>query len=59
MVRAFFVVFVLFSNLIFSQKKLNLIPYPQKVNINEGFFTIPEIIMLNDNLPKSETEYLK
>ncbi|MFP3836105.1 beta-N-acetylhexosaminidase, partial [Chryseobacterium sp. SIMBA_028] len=47
------------STTIFSQKKLNLIPYPQKVQINEGNFTIPDIIMLNSDLPKEETEYFK
>ncbi|WP_449398809.1 family 20 glycosylhydrolase [Chryseobacterium wanjuense] len=57
--RAFLVVFVLLSNIYFSQNKLNLIPYPQKVNINNGFFTIPDVIILNSNLPKSETEYFK
>ncbi|SIQ97399.1 hexosaminidase [Chryseobacterium sp. RU37D] len=59
MVRAFSIIFLIVSNVFFSQKKLNLIPYPQKVNVNEGFFTIPAVIMLNNNLPKGETEYLK
>jgi len=59
MIRAFFIVFVLLSNAIFSQNKLNLIPYPQKVNINNGNFTLPDIFMLSDELPKKETEYFK
>ena len=59
MIRAFLVFFILVSSIIFSQKKLNLIPYPQKVQINEGNFTIPDIIMLNSDLPKEETEYFK
>lgn len=59
MIRAILIFFVLLSNTIFSQNKLNLIPYPQNVNINEGNFTLPETFILNSELPKNETQYFK
>ena len=49
----------LFSSLIFSQNKLNLIPYPQKVEFQNGEFVIPASFNLSNNLPVKETEYLK
>ncbi|KMQ69479.1 beta-N-acetylhexosaminidase [Chryseobacterium sp. FH2] len=51
--------FVLFSIISFSQNRLNIIPYPQKVNVIKGDFPIPEVFRLDDNLPKEETEYFK
>lgn len=54
---------LIFSALFFSvfqaQKKPDLIPYPQSVIMQEGKFIIPETLILNDKLPKEETEYLK
>ena len=56
----FLLVFSLFiSTLFFSQKRLNLIPYPQKVEFLEGEFIIPETFILDESLPKEETEYFK
>jgi len=49
----------LFSTVFYAQKKPNLIPYPQTVNITEGEFIIPETLVLNDKLPKEETDYFK
>ena len=59
MIRTFLLFFVMLSGVIFSQNKLNIIPYPQKVNVNEGSFTIPNVFLLDKSLPKDETEYLK
>jgi len=59
MIRTFLVFFVLISNVIFAQNKLNLIPYPQKVEFSQGEFLIPETLSLAGNLPKEETEYFK
>ncbi|RNA62771.1 beta-N-acetylhexosaminidase [Chryseobacterium nematophagum] len=50
---------LLFSNIVFSQTKLNLIPYPQNIKINKGEFIIPDVLVLSNHLPKEETEYLK
>ncbi|MCE3075970.1 glycoside hydrolase family 20 protein [Chryseobacterium gwangjuense] len=59
MLRFLLVFTVFISNLIFSQTKLNLIPYPQKVEFSEGDFVIPETFILDGYLPKKETEYFK
>ena len=59
MLRILLVFSLLISTCFFSQTKLNLIPYPQKVEFQKGEFLIPEIFNLNDNLPIKETEYLK
>lgn len=59
MIRTFLVFFVLISNVIFAQNKLNLIPYPQKVQLSQGEFVIPRAFVLNGNLPKEETDYFK
>ncbi len=50
---------ILLSGIFFSQTKLNLIPYPQKIEFQEGEFTIPKNFILDKNLPKQETEYFK
>lgn len=57
--RFLFVFSVLFFSVFSAQTKPNLIPYPQSVTIQEGKFVIPETLILNDKLPKEETEYLK
>ena len=59
MIRTFLVFFVLISNVIFGQNKLNLIPYPQEVQFLKGEFTIPKTFVLSGDLPKKETEYFK
>ena len=59
MLRIFSVFFLLISTCFFSQAKLNLIPYPQKLDFLKGEFIIPETLNLSDNLPQKETEYLK
>lgn len=59
MVRTVLTLFILLSNVAFSQNKQNLIPYPHNIQINEGKFTIPEVLKLNKDLPKNETEYFK
>ncbi|WP_276963949.1 glycoside hydrolase family 20 zincin-like fold domain-containing protein, partial [Chryseobacterium sp.] len=59
MIRTFLVFFVLISNVIFAQNKLNVIPYPQKVQLLQGEFLIPKSFVLNGNLPKEETDYFK
>ncbi|ROH95134.1 beta-N-acetylhexosaminidase [Chryseobacterium cucumeris] len=59
MIRTFLVLFVLISNMIFAQNKLNLIPYPQKVQLLQGEFAIPKAFVLSGDLPKEETEYFK
>lgn len=38
----------------FAQEKLPLIPYPQKVEFNEGFFKIPKDFKVNVDLPLRE-----
>jgi hexosaminidase len=50
---------LLISMCFFSQTKLNLIPYPQKVEFQNGEFVIPASFNLSNNLPVKETEYLK
>ncbi|MBU3049816.1 family 20 glycosylhydrolase, partial [Chryseobacterium indologenes] len=40
-----------------AQNKLNLIPYPQKIEFSQGEFILPEKIILDENLSKSEREY--
>ncbi|WP_276833484.1 family 20 glycosylhydrolase [Chryseobacterium cucumeris] len=45
--------------MIFAQNKLNLIPYPQKVQLLQGEFAIPKAFVLSGDLPKEETEYFK
>ena len=59
MIRSILLFFILFSNAFFSQHRLNLIPYPQKVEFLKGEFSIPENFKLDENLPKQETEYFK
>lgn len=59
MLRILLVFSLLISTCFFSQTKLNLIPYPQKVEFQKGEFIIPENFILDENLPKKETEYLK
>lgn len=59
MTRFLFLFSLLFFNAFHAQKKPDLIPYPQSVGIKEGKFVIPEILILNDKLPKEETEYFK
>ena len=49
----------IFSTVFYAQKKPDLIPYPQNVTMQEGKFIIPETLILNDKLPKEETEYFK
>ncbi|NML57607.1 family 20 glycosylhydrolase [Chryseobacterium cheonjiense] len=50
---------VLFSSLFLAQTKLNLIPYPQKVEFQKGEFIIPKTFKLDENLPVKETAYFK
>ncbi|WP_294263398.1 family 20 glycosylhydrolase [uncultured Chryseobacterium sp.] len=50
---------VLLSGLFFAQNRLNLIPYPQKVELLKGEFTIPGKFKLDQNLSRLETEYFK
>ena len=50
---------LLISVFFFSQNKLNLIPYPQKVEFQKGEFIIPKNFKLDTVLPKEETEYFK
>ncbi|MBD8082767.1 glycoside hydrolase family 20 protein [Chryseobacterium caseinilyticum] len=50
---------LLISMCFFSQTKLNLIPYPQKVEFLKGEFVIPASFNFSNNLPVKETEYLK
>ncbi len=50
---------MLLSSLIFAQNKLNVIPYPQNVQLNNGNFSIPDVLILSDDLPENETEYFK
>jgi len=50
---------ILLTGLFFSQTKLNLIPYPQKIEFEEGEFTIPKNFIVDKNAPKQETEYFK
>nr|WP_315033660.1 family 20 glycosylhydrolase [uncultured Chryseobacterium sp.] len=59
MIRTFFALFMLVSTVIFAQNKLNLIPYPQKIEFSKGEFTIPENFVLDENLSKKEREYFK
>lgn len=58
--QRFLLVFsLLSSNVFFTQTRLNLIPYPQKVEFLQGEFNIPKHFILDKNLPKGETEYFK
>ena len=58
MIRTFLVFFVLISNVILAQNKLNLIPYPQKVESLQGEFIIPEKENILDQLKTlSETPF--
>ncbi len=57
MIRTFFTFFLLMSTVILAQNKLNLIPYPQKIEFSQGEFILPEKIILDENLSKSEREY--
>lgn len=50
---------VLLSGLFFAQNRLNLIPYPQKVELLKGEFTIPGKFKLDQNISRLETEYFK
>ena len=59
MQRFLFVFFILFSAVFHAQAKPDLIPYPQSVTMREGKFIIPATLILNDKLPKEETEYFK
>jgi len=59
MIRVFLLFFSMVSTAAFAQKVLNLIPYPQKVQMNDGNYMISGTLILNDNLPKEETEYFK
>lgn len=59
MIRAFLLILLFFSGVAFSQNKLHLIPYPQKVEFQKGEFVIPETFVLSGNLPQKETDYLK
>jgi hexosaminidase len=59
MQRFLFVFSILFSTVFHAQAKPDLIPYPQSVIMQEGKFLIPETLILNDKLPKEETEYFK
>ncbi|AYZ11307.1 beta-N-acetylhexosaminidase [Chryseobacterium arthrosphaerae] len=59
MTRTFLAFFMLLSTLIFAQNKLNVIPYPQNIKINNGSFSIPNVLMLSGDLPENETEYFK
>ncbi|MFY1045572.1 beta-N-acetylhexosaminidase [Chryseobacterium sp. GP-SGM7] len=58
--KHFLLVFsLLISGFFFSQTQPNLIPYPQKVELQKGEFIIPESLNLANNLPKKETDFLK
>ncbi|MDC8103159.1 glycoside hydrolase family 20 protein [Chryseobacterium sp. B21-037] len=57
--RLLLVFSLMISNLFFSQTKPSLIPYPQSLTIQEGKFVIPKTLILNDKLPKEETQYFK
>lgn len=57
--RFLFMCSVIFSTVFHAQKRPDLIPYPQSVTMQEGKFIIPETLILNDKLPKEETEYFK
>ncbi|SHM06050.1 beta-N-acetylhexosaminidase [Chryseobacterium polytrichastri] len=59
MIRYLFLFSVLLSNAFFSQTQLNLIPYPQTLQLNAGNFTISDILILSNELPKEETDYFK
>ena len=59
MQRLLLVFSVLLSSLFFTQNRLNLIPYPQKVELLKGEFTIPENFKLDPGLPQQETGYFK
>jgi len=59
MLRILLVFSLFISTCFFTQTKLNLIPYPQKVEFQKGEFIIPETLNLDAHLPKKETEYLK
>lgn len=59
MIRYLFLFSVLLSNAFFSQTQLNLIPYPQNIKLNAGTFTISDVLILSNELPKEETEYFK
>lgn len=59
MIRTFLAFFILISNVILAQNTLNLIPYPQKVQLLQGEFVIPDTFVLSGDLPKEETEYFK
>lgn len=59
MIRYLFLFSVLLSNAFFSQTQLNLIPYPQNVKLNQGNFTISDVLILSNKLPKEETDYFK
>ncbi|MBW7673948.1 beta-N-acetylhexosaminidase [Chryseobacterium chendengshani] len=59
MLRILSVFTLLISSFFFSQAKLNLIPYLQKIEFQTGEFIIPKILLLHPNLPKEETEYFK
>ncbi|PKF73260.1 family 20 glycosylhydrolase [Chryseobacterium sp. PMSZPI] len=57
--RTLSIFFILLLNLMFAQNKLNLIPYPQNIQVSEGAFSIPSVLSISNDLPKNETEYLK
>ncbi|KAA0130774.1 family 20 glycosylhydrolase [Chryseobacterium sp. SN22] len=58
--QRFLLVFsVLISSLFFTQNRLNLIPYPQKLEFSKGEFIIPENFKLDHDLPQQETGYFK
>lgn len=59
MYRFLLIFSVLFPTLFFGQNKLNLIPYPQKVEFQKGEFIIPGNFKLDENLPVKETAYFK
>lgn len=59
MIRTAFFLFLFLTNVVFAQNKLNLIPYPQNIEVKNGNFTIPEVLKLNNDLPKNETEYFR
>ncbi|WP_294297032.1 family 20 glycosylhydrolase [uncultured Chryseobacterium sp.] len=59
MQRFLLVCSVLLSGLFFAQNRLNLIPYPQNVELLKGEFIIPKNFKLDQNLPGPETEYFK
>ncbi|WP_106916439.1 glycoside hydrolase family 20 protein [Chryseobacterium aurantiacum] len=59
MTRSFLAFFMMISSLVFSQNKLNLIPYPQSIEIKEGNFIIPDVLNISNDLPKKETDYFR